>query len=75
MPMSPKSPPPELAGLAIAVLLLTFAALDLAILNLIFTYPELISISLKNYIFLLVIKRMNDIDRGRNHHSYVKVTE
>jgi len=49
MPMSPKSPSPTLASLAIAVLLLTFAALGLAILNLIFTYPELISASLGDY--------------------------
>ena len=45
LPMSPKSPTPALASLAIAVLLLTLAALGLAILNLIFTYPELISAS------------------------------
>jgi len=46
--MSPKSPTPALESLAIAVLLLTFAALGLVILNLISTHTELISTSLGN---------------------------
>jgi len=46
MAMNPKPPSPALANLAIAALLLTFAVLDLMILNRIFTYPELISASI-----------------------------